>query len=54
MSHVRKDVRFDRTHHLGTWDVLLWVLEVLEESLFLPSNTLVNVGGSVRETLDLT
>lgn len=40
--------------HLGTRNVLLGVFKVLEEGLSFPSNALVDVGGSVRETLGLT
>lgn len=40
--------------HLGTWNVLLWVLQVFKESLFLPSNALVYVGSWIRVTGSLT
>ncbi|KAI6768745.1 hypothetical protein HG531_010934 [Fusarium graminearum] len=40
--------------HLGTGDVLLGVLEVLEESVVVPLNTLLLVGIGVRVTLDGT
>lgn len=33
--------------HLGSWDVLLWVLEVLEESVFVPGDSLLDVGVGV-------
>jgi hypothetical protein len=33
---------------------LLRVLEVLEESVLVPCNALADVGGGVREALDLT
>lgn len=40
--------------HLGTWNVLLWFLQVFKESLFLPSNALVYVGRWIRVTGSLT
>lgn len=40
--------------HLGTRDVLLGILEVLEKSLLIPGYTLVDVGLGVREALDGT
>lgn len=40
--------------HLSAGNVLLGVLEVLEESLLVPGNTLVDVGLGVGEALDLT
>lgn len=39
--------------HLGAGNVLLGVLEVLEQGVLLPSNTLGLVGVGVRETVDL-
>ena len=39
--------------HLGARDVLLGVLEVLEEGVLVPSDTLVYVGGGVRVALAL-
>lgn len=39
--------------HLGAGDVLFGVLEIFEESILFPYNTLVNVGGCVREALTL-
>lgn len=39
--------------HLGTWNVLLWVLKVLEQGGFIPNNTLLLVGIGVLETSDL-
>lgn len=39
--------------HLGAWNVLLWVLEVLEQSVLVPSDTLSLVSVSVVEALDL-
>jgi hypothetical protein len=38
--------------HLGARDVLLWVLEVLEESVGVPGDSLLLVGIGVRVTLD--
>jgi hypothetical protein len=40
--------------HLGSGDVLLGVLEVLEESVVVPLNTLLLVGIGVRVTVDGT
>ena len=40
--------------HLGTRDVLLGVLKVLEESVVVPLNTLLLVGIGVSVTLDVT
>lgn len=38
--------------YLGTGDVLLGVLEVLEEGFLVPRDALVDVGLGVREALD--
>jgi len=40
--------------HLRSWDILLWVLEVLEQGVVIPLNTLRLVGICVGEALDLT
>ena len=40
--------------HLGARNVLLGVLEVLEESVLVPVDTLLLVGVGVGEALDLT
>lgn len=40
--------------HLGTGDVLLGVLEVLEEGVLVPSDALLLVGVGVGVALDLT
>lgn len=37
-------------HHLGSGDVFLWVLEVLEKSIFVPGDSLLDVGVRVRES----
>merc|ERR1712072_872369 len=39
--------------HFGPWDVLLWILKVFEQGVLIPSNSLLNVGLSVREALSL-
>ena len=40
--------------HLGARDVLLGVLQVLEQGLISPGDTLVNVGSGVRVSVCLT
>ena len=40
--------------HLGARDVLLGVLQVLEQGLISPGDTLVNVGSGVRISVCLT
>jgi len=43
-----------RERHLGLRNVLLWVLEVIEERLFVPHDAGLGVGLGVREPLDGT
>jgi len=40
--------------HFGTWNILLWVLEVLKEGGLVPNDTLLLVGICVLEASDLT
>jgi len=40
--------------HLGAGNVLFGVLEVFEQSLLIPSDTLVDVSGGVGEVFSLT
>lgn len=40
--------------HLGSWDVLLWVLEVGKQGILLPCDTLRLIRFRVGEPVDLT
>lgn len=40
--------------HLGTWDIFLWVFQVVKHGVFSPFNTLLLVGISVTVTFGLT